>query len=298
MILGVYVRCRDEENIIEFMNHYYNIGFSYIIILDHMSKIPIIDIISNKIKKNKFKVLRYTIENEQLNSIDFFNKNILPHIIKNMDYCLYIDMDEYLVINNNLNINQVLQQYLPFNMLKINWLFFGNNNHKDLINNCNTLKDKFTKSSNKLNHHVKCLVKVSEIKHTNNSHFFFLNNKNNIKNILNEESDEGPFSFNPTKKNIKEISMYIAHFMVQSTKQFLLRRFTRRTGNVRIMKLGENENKFINFVLDNQNLITDYLHNDDNLLNEINYMKDHFKAIKNFFKIHNCNNIENNIINL
>lgn len=299
MRTGIYVRCRDEVNIIEFMKHYYNIGFDYIFFLDHNSKIPINVIIGDTFNKKNFYVLRYDGILENLNNSFFFNNNILPIIKKNMDYCIYIDMDEYLVLKDFSDIKNVILHYSPFDMLKINWLFFGNNNIKKIDDN-STLKNKYTSSSNSFNPHVKSFVKVSSIYTNNNPHFFLLNNKKCIiKNIFNNPSLEDPFDKEILPYNINDVNIYLAHYITQDTKTFILRRFGRKTGTINILKIN-NEEHFINMINNNIDTIVDYLHNDvstfekyfDDNSNVKNY-KEEIKHIKHFLNMHNANNVKN-----
>jgi len=93
-------------------------------------------------------------------------------------------------------------------------------------------------------------------------------------------------------EDIESVNMYFAHFMVQSTKQFLSRRFTRRTANIRVLKLKKRESEFIKFVKENQNIICDYLVGETELRN-IPKFRDIIKSIKNFYDSHNCNVINN-----
>lgn len=296
---GIYVRCRDEDNIIEFMKHYYNIGFDYIFFLDHNSKIPISKIIGNMFNQNTFYILRYDGKINNLHIPQFFNTNILPIIKKNMDYCFYIDMDEYLVLKNFSNIKNVILHYQPFDMLKINWLLFGNNNIKKTNNNL-TLKDKYTSSSNVFNIHVKSLVKVSSINGNNNPHFFLLNDKKCIiKNVFNNLSPEDSFDKEIMTYNINDINIYLAHYFTQDTKTFILRKFGRITGNVLIFNLDNNEH-FIKMINTNIDKIVNYLHDDIltfdkyfGVNQDVKYYENNIKYMRDFFTSHNTNNVKN-----
>ena len=269
VVAGIYVRNKDEVNFIEFMEHYYSLGFDYIIILDDHSKIHPSSIICNKFI-NKYKIIQIekTIIDKFTNSIDYLNDNgifissILPELKKHMDYCLYVDMDEYLVIKKYKNINEVIDYYQPFDQLKINWLFFGNNDIK-ICQDLSNLKPLFTKSALKLNRHVKSIVNLNKIQNLYNPHFF--TTKNGItKNILNKLTDESPFEENICNYCFKEIDLYIAHYITQDTYSFIRRRFCRGTTNLFSVV----------------NIINDKSITKQNLLNYINEENEKLKAKK------------------
>ena len=305
---GVYVRNKDEANIIEFMEHYYSLGFDYIIILDDHSKIHPSSIIGDRFV-NKYKIIqiekniidKFTYSTDYLNDDNLFIVSILPELKQNMDYCLYVDMDEYLVIKKYKNINEVIDYYQPFDQLKINWLFFGNNDIK-ICQDLSNLKPLFTKSALKLNRHVKSIVNLSKIQNLNNPHFFITKNGIN-KNILNELTDESPFEYSMTNYCFKEIDIYIAHYITQDTYSFIYRRFTRNTSHLYLVLNNINDfndkcitkHNLLNYINDNINTIIGYVHgdNDDESI-FIDIYRYTFAYIKNvFFASHNCNEIKN-----
>lgn len=238
MRIGVYVRCKDEQNIIEFIEHYYNLGFDFIVFLDHNSKKPIQEVIIDKKYENKYYILRTEGSMRELNCGVFFKNNILPILEKYMDYCLYVDMDEYIVIKKFNNIKDAIETYMPFDMLKINWLGFGDNNI-DYIEDISNIKKIFTRSAPKLDKHVKSLAKVSSINTCNTEispHVFCLKNNSIIKNVKNEISDIGPFEYNTIKYELSDIDIYLAHYMVQGKNNFLIRRYGAYGYNMHRMK--------------------------------------------------------------
>jgi len=304
--VGVYVRNKNEANIIEFMNHYYSLGFSFILMLDDYSNIHPSSIIGNNFK-GKYKIIqvanniinKYPNRIAYLNNSEVFKTYILPEIKTYMDYCLYVDMDEYLVIKYN-NINAVIDFYQPFDQLKINWVFFGNNNIKK-SNDLSKLKPLFTKSLLKFNKMVKSLVKVNSIMSNNDPHAFNINGI--TKNILNEISNESSIDKNLQNYTFKDVNIYIAHYMTQDTFSFIKRRFCRDTQNIdqRVNALNYIDDKniikqnLLNYINTNINSIVDYIHGDhDNINMFLDIYRDTLIFIKhNFFKGHNRNDTNN-----
>jgi disulfide oxidoreductase YuzD len=163
----------------------------------------------------------------------------IPKLIeKEIDYLLYVDLDEFLFINKYKNINELIQNYLPFDVLKINWLFFGSNN---LIKNetTNNIIDLFTLSSDTLCEGtcaLKSITKVNIISLDNESqygpHVFPIKPGCIVKDIFNNElnsytknlSHITPFLGNKNYKN----NIYIAHYSCQDLTTFIKRKFTNK----------------------------------------------------------------------
>ena len=287
--VGVFVRCKDEKNMEEFMNYYYNIvGVDYIVIFDHNSNPSITTITSNfnNIPKTKYEVI--TLDSIGLpnttnyNTFDGkFDKSILPILKKNMDYCLYVDTDEYLHMAKFKNIKDIIEYYSPFDQLSIQWVLFGNNN---LLTNGNGSKllPAFTKSNNKYNKHSKSLCKLSTVSNNTNPHYF--DGPKNIKNIFNKNTKLLPVNNDMSKMVVDNNYIYLAHYMVQDTTSFFTRRYLNNS-SVRLKELGIDK-ETPNYLKDNTNNIIKAIHNDDNDNNGNNTIID---KIKVFFQEHNTN---------
>jgi hypothetical protein len=63
MRVGVYVRSKNEINTIEFIEHYFGLGFDFILFLDHMSITPIKNITDKHKDKDRMIVIREDNEN-------------------------------------------------------------------------------------------------------------------------------------------------------------------------------------------------------------------------------------------
>lgn len=305
-IVGIYVRNKDEANIIEFMEHYYSLGFEYIIMLDDHSKVHPSCVIGDKFAE-KYKIIQVekTIIDNYKTSTDYlydnaiFSTYILPELKKHMDYCLYIDMDEYLVLNKFKNINEVIEFYQPFDQFKINWLFFGNNGIKK-CEDLSKLKPLFTKSAKKMNIMVKSLVKVNSIISNTDSHSFFINGIN--KNLLNKITDVSSFEVEISNALFKDVPLYIAHYITQDTYSFVKRRFGRYifqyADHVKSIEHTKHDvierEKLVNYINDNMNDIVDYVHGDQSDINIfLDVYREYITWIKSFFDSHNSKDKDN-----
>jgi len=303
---GVYVKNKDEMNIIEFMEHYYSLGFDYIVMLDDHSQIHPSCVIGDKFE-GKYKIIQiekniidtFPRPIDYLNDARIFHIYILPELKEYMDYCLNVDMDEYLVIRKFKNINEVIDFYQPFDQLKINWLFFGNNNIKKNDDLCK-LKPLFTKSGAKMENMVKSFVKVNSIITGGCSHTYNIDGIN--KNVLNNITpDYFPSDTNVWGLSFTEVNLYIAHYIAQDTYTFVKRRFGRYTAYYESVKNIEHlivniieREKLVNYTNNNINDIVDYVHGDTNDINIfLDVYRDYIQFIKGFYTSHNKNETNN-----
>lgn len=77
------------------------------------------------------------------------------------DWAAFFDVDEFLVLKKHDNIKEFIGEYKDYPAIGINWVYFGDNNHKKLINNHSLIK-RFIKRQIGVDRHVKCIVKISE----------------------------------------------------------------------------------------------------------------------------------------
>jgi hypothetical protein len=226
--VGMFVRVKDEYNIVEFCKYYYALGIDFILFQDDYSVTPVESVlITAKIPPSKYQIIIAHLD-ETGTFTDRFKNEILPLLKKHMEYCLYVDIDEYLFLGKRANVQSWVMSYKPFDQLKINWLLFGSNGlistndmpHSRLVTN-------FTASNTVLNKHVKSLVRLSAVDSTTNPHFFELLPGKKTINMLGNKSKAGPF------EDLKEVGdVYIAHYHVQDALRFVQRKLMRKVNNM------------------------------------------------------------------
>jgi hypothetical protein len=301
--VGVCTKCKDELNIIEFMEHYFNLGFSYIFFADDNSKPSIQTIIGDKFK-DKYKIVVTNFSKNTQHWRNIFTKIInenLNEIKNNVDYLFNIDLDEYLVLKNPIfqnKIQNVINYYEPFDALKINWTFFGNNNIKSA--NCSTLKDKFTQSANTLlDRGIKSLIKLEAYNNkVITSHIFPLKSNSIVKNVFNNIELNNSLS---TLKGIKkdDTNLYLAHYITQTTERFITRRFIQHRKcklEERIFPLYKDKytiEEIQKIFINNSTNLIDYIHDNTPLNNELLKFSEGLLWMKKFFNGHNKNIINN-----
>lgn len=163
----------EERYINEWVNYHYNLGFDKIVIYNNNDSrdlvIPNVEIIDYKNKHiivpNKIDIWKQTYRNgiqEQAYNECYLNNS-------EYDWIAYLDIDEFLVIDNNLSINEFLSQdkFKDVDAIQINWEMYGDNDL--LYYEDKPVLERFTQPS-KINKspYVKTIVR------TNNPNFITL----------------------------------------------------------------------------------------------------------------------------
>lgn len=221
--VALFCNARDEKHIREWAAHHLLIGFNRIIIFDHNSKVPLSTVFQNFDKR--VAIIRYNTPPSKANiKIELMNNAL--NIAKKMrvDWFIYLDADEFIILNNNLvGVKDLLNRYNFADSLALNWLVFGTNNLKsdpdDLI------LESYTKSDLKLDKHVKSFVRPSQATYANNPHFYHIKNKSRMcafNTILNPNKEY--YAFNTYPVEYTKVPAFIAHYMYQSEETYINRK--------------------------------------------------------------------------
>ena len=215
----LFTNARDEPNIAEWIAHHLLLGFDKIVIFDHLSVEPI----QNKLGTNfdnKVQVIRKTGSG---NIKEKFGKEAIQ-IAKDFkaSWMLYLDADEFLVINKYSNVKQLLSQFRFADALAINWLIFGSSNHKIQPNGL--LTENFIMCDKLLNKHVKTFVRPEIVVNYGylNPHFYRITNPNRYFAVTGNRMASGPF--NNVRKVFINTAAYIAHYYIQSEQEYIRRK--------------------------------------------------------------------------
>lgn len=247
--VALFTNARDEKHIKEWAAHHLLIGFDYIFIFDHKSKVPIINIFKNFDK-------RVVIQNvSHLNSgIKMNLMNYAASIAKkiNVDWMIYLDADEFLILNDRFRgVKHFLNHYNHADSLGVNWLMFGSNN---LVSDPDGLiLENYTKSSLLLDQHVKSFVRPKEIVNSNNPHFYNIKQRARMFGINNQVITGLP-AFNKHNIPYNESTAYIAHYVNQSEETFIKRKSLLPRDDNGEMRLNLNVNKIHSEFNDHENL--------------------------------------------
>ena len=214
----LFTNARNEKNIREWAAHHLLIGFDFIYIFDHKSNPPL----NNYFKDTDKRVILERCERDNPVKLPLMLR--AANIARNSraDWMLYLDADEFLILNSFQNVKEMLQVFSFADSLSINWLMFGTNNHKQEPRGL--LLENYTKSDLILNQHVKSFVRPNQTIGVKNPHYYLISNPFRMISINNKVMTE-PYSFNQT--NLVEYyksHAYIAHYIYQSEESYINRK--------------------------------------------------------------------------
>lgn len=214
----LFTNARDENHILEWAVHHLNLGFDMIYIFDHKSKVPIKDIINNQ-------AVTISRIDTDINKVSLMLQ--ASNIAKGYgyDWLMYLDADEFLVLNEDNNIKEFLNKYQNYDQIGINELLFGTNHIDDEIDG--TILEMYTKSESKLDKHIKCIVKVNTIiPKVTLPHYFNIKDMRKSVAVTRQPLCIKFPSWFYINKTYKEVNAYIAHYYYQSYNVYLRRKIS------------------------------------------------------------------------
>jgi len=213
----LFTNVRDEKNMKEWVAHHLLLNFDLIYIFDHKSIVPL---------KNEFKNFskRVIIERgEWANPVKMLLMKRAVSIATKMgmDWMLYLDADEYLVLNNCSNVKQFLYRHNFAHAIGVNWLMFGTNYHRK--EPAGLVLENYTKSELYVDEHVKTFVRPEYVVNVTNPHCYQVAFANrifsaNMKRLPNNSP------FNKCRVEYHKIPAYIAHHIYQSQETYINRK--------------------------------------------------------------------------
>ena len=269
----LFTNARDEDNILEWVSHHLNLGFSHIYIFDHKSIISL-DFILNKIPKDLITIKRI--------NIDIIKTHLMKEAYKiaiktKFNWMLYLDCDEFLTLNNEIHINNFLIKYKDYDQIGINWLLFGSNNLNTIINKDKTIIESYTKCEGVLNQHIKCFLNLNMIIKNPlidipNPHVFIFKNMNKSIGTNYKLLDKNNPYFFQNKENYRTVSAFIAHYVHQSYETYIKRKIKLpRDDNNQYRSLMQKD--YFHSLYNNEYnllILEKYNNNNKNILNKYN----------------------------
>lgn len=214
----LFTNARDERNILEWAVHHLNLGFDKICILDHKSIVPIKQICIN---------LPDNVQITRVDKDNILKKNLMRYAnyyakTNGFDWMLYLDADEFLVLNKCNNVNIFLQDYLNYDQIGINWLVFGSNYRDSRLNSDETIIETYKRSDKNLNVHIKSFLNLKVQNFTIiNPHAYCLRNMQKSINVnFKPLNADAPHFFN-TNEHFSSLNAFIAHYIYQSYDEFI-----------------------------------------------------------------------------
>ena len=246
-LVYLFTNARDEPNIAEWITHHLLLGFDKIYVFDHLSKEPIKKKLDENIFNGKLKV--FPVKGSGNIKINLMKNAVNISKQQNVSWMLYLDADEFLLLNKYNNIKDFLRCFPQADSVGINWLMFGTSGHKKQPEGL--LTENFIKSEIRLDRHVKTFVRPYIVKDVINPHFYVISNPTRCYTANNTRMNMG--SFNPQPLPFINTSAYIAHYYTQSEEEYR-RRKGREMDDGTGHKLGSSEqiHEQFNSVINNQ----------------------------------------------
>lgn len=215
----LFTNARDEPKIAEWVAHHLLLGFDKIHIFDHKSVTPISHTLSPMLGDKRINVTR--VETAGSIKLNLMTRAVQISQQNNASWMLYLDADEFLLLNNFNNIKEFLNAFKFADAIGINWLMFGTSGHKSQPPGL--LTENFIKSDKIINQHVKSFVRPEKvILPAVNPHFFNMINSNRYFAASGNRMAQGPF--NPVPKLFTKVIAYVAHYYTQSEEEHLRRK--------------------------------------------------------------------------
>ena len=285
----------DDTHIInEWIIHYIiNINIDHIYIYDDRSKISInktISILPEDIRK-KVTVIRIEDDINFYNHSDFKNSILYDmelyikcenvkqiyfhnHFLKNYKnvskWCYLCDVDEFIYLNNNNNLDNILNEHDNFDIIFIPWLIYGSSFHIEQPEGL--VIDNFKYHSNKYHKIGKSFYKMNNINYISNPHI--VNNNNRC------------FEFSCNSK-LFDLPIHINHYQINSLKIYISRKLKLEIGYIG-GKIRDPNDIFL-FMLSNNDMYSDIMNKFSTNINNI-LKKDASNKIEDNLNIIYCTN--------
>jgi len=218
-LVYLFTNARDEPKIAEWVAHHLLLGFDKIYVFDHKSVTPISNLLVSMLKDKRIVVTR--VEKDGPIKLGLMTQAVKIAEQNNVSWMLYLDADEFLLLNQHTNIKDFLNIFKFADAIGINWLMFGTSGHKSQPSGL--LTENFIRSDKIINQHVKSFVRPEKvILPVVNQHCYSIINPNRYFAASGNKMLQGPF--NPVPKIFTKVIAYIAHYYTQSEEEHIRRK--------------------------------------------------------------------------
>ncbi len=162
----LFTNARDETHIKEWAAHHLLIGFDLVYIFDHKSIKPLKSVFNGF--DSRVIIERCELDNSP--KLPLMKKASLIASALKADWFLYLDADEFLILNSFVGVKRMLSRFYFADSLAVNWVMFGTNNHVKEPDGL--ILENYTKSELILDKHVKTFVRPTQVIGVINPHFY------------------------------------------------------------------------------------------------------------------------------
>lgn len=216
-LVYLFTNARDEPNIAEWVAHHILLGFDKIFVFDHLSSEPI----SSKIKTDfngKLSIIR--VNGSGNIKVELMKNAVTMAVSQNASWMLYLDADEFLVLNKTTNVKEYLRAFKQADSIGINWLMFGSSGF--VTQPQGLLTENFVRSEIRLNQHVKSFVRPYTVKSISTPHSYIITHPNRCYSGNKTKMNMASFNFQPLP--FINSAAYIAHYYIQSEEEHMRRK--------------------------------------------------------------------------
>lgn len=213
----------EEKYILEWISHHILIGFNAITIYDNDSDRDLSKLISPLTHNIKIEVIKWPSKEGVSPQLSAYN-DYTSRFADEIEYTAFIDLDEFIFLNENLKINEYIDKYYDHgSAIAMNQLCFGSSGQQEYIKDLVTRR--FNHSSPlsfEENNYFKTLAKTKHIQDIIDCHWVSLNQGTYInsegKTLLREQAHKGKAD-NPSHKNL-----ILHHYILKSKEEFAMKR--------------------------------------------------------------------------
>ena len=243
----LFCNVRDEVSLDEWLAHHLNLGFSRIVVYDHLSKIPVrhqLQASNEKLQKacgkdwfRRVDIQSYTKEvNTRMEKSGGIKNELMKFAIgtaqrARADWMMYLDVDEYLYLDRWDTIQQMMYYYAHADVVCLNWLMFGTSFHDEQPEG--SIVTSFCQCEGELDSHIKQITRPQQVIGCTSPHYYFFGKQYILcMDVLGNMCDpQTPYQKRPvelTRDSLDtNVPAFIAHYFVQSVQEF-----THRKGRV------------------------------------------------------------------
>jgi hypothetical protein len=216
----LFTNARDEKHIKEWATHHLLIGFDHVYIFDHKSTVPL----SGEFAGFDKRVIIERCELDVPPKFPLMHRAAEIAAIMRADWFIYLDADEFIVLNNFKGVKALLNRYYFADSLALNWLMFGTNNH--ITEPDGLILENYTRSDAAFNQHVKTFVRPSQVSEGGaaSPHSYYIVHPARMFAITGESMANKVF--NPTRRSPFRSSAFIAHYVYQSEETYKKRKIS------------------------------------------------------------------------
>lgn len=216
---------RDEEHIVEWVAHHILLGFSHIFITDHLSKVPVAEVLADAgVPRHRYTVRR--IEKPTVCKENLMHEMYTYALKSGYHWTINLDGDEFLCLEQNEQVQDFLGRYGDCDQVALNWLLFGTNFLLDHPEG-KGLMETYVRSDRKCNPHVKTFVHLSH-RPLRVTHFFphvyFLADMTRSVNVFRQRLNPHKPFFLPLGCGWRQTPAFVTHYYNQAYNKYLQRK--------------------------------------------------------------------------